>query len=318
MQKAKPHISVVTPVYGIPGAITELYERLVKALEKIDKNFEIIMVNDASPDNSWHIIQEIAKKDSRLIGLNLSRNFGQHEAITAGIDISQGEWLVVMDCDLQDLPEEINNLYKALEPEYDMVIAKRANRNHSIFHVFCSRIFYILMNYLTDKKFDPDISSFGIYNRKVIEVYKQYNEKHRSFGMIINLLGFARKIINVEHGKRGDNNGSSYSFMKKAKLATSIIVAHSNKPLYLSIGFGFFLFSYNMLYIIWLLIKYFTYGAIVTGWTSLMISLYAIGGLLFINIGILGLYIGKIFNEVKDRPLYIVKDSLNLKNQEEE
>ncbi len=315
-----PHISIVTPVYGCCKSLNNLYERLNKTLSTITNDFEIIMVNDASPDNAWEAIKELAKKDSRVKGINLSRNFGQHKAITAGLDYANGDWVVVMDCDLQDQPEEILKLYnKALEG-YDIVFGRRVERQDSFFKKLSSKVFYIVYDYLTESKTDNSVASFSIISKKVLNSLRLYKEQNRTFLHLINMLGFKRIEINIEHAKREEGK-SSYSFSKLLNLAVDSIIFQSNKPLKLSIKIGFIISFLSLLYATWLVFRYFVFSIPVEGWTSVMVSIYFVSGLLFANMGILGLYLGKTFDEIKARPLYIVdeytwQDELNNKNED--
>lgn len=300
-----PHISIVTPVYGCCKSLNSLYERLNKTLSTITNDFEIIMVNDASPDNAWEVIEELAKKDSRVKGINLSRNFGQHRAITAGLDYASGDWVVVMDCDLQDQPEEITKLYNKAQEGYDIVFGKRVKRKDSFFKKLGSKIFYSLYNYLTDSNFDNTIANFSIISKKALNAMKMYKEQNRSYALFVNLLGFKRINIPINHATREDGK-SSYTFKKLVNLAIDSIVSQSNKPLKLSIKFGFLMSFLSLVYAAWLTSRYIIFGVSVEGWTSVMVSIYFIGGLMFMNLGFIGLYIGKIFDETKARPLYII------------
>ncbi|AII14027.1 glycosyltransferase, family 2 [Campylobacter iguaniorum] len=303
-----PHISIVTPVYGCCKSLYDLYERLNKTLSTITNNFEIIMINDASPDNAWEVIKYLAKKDSRVKGINLSRNFGQHKAITAGLNYAQGYWVVVMDCDLQDQPEEIIKLYnKALEG-YDIVFGRRAKRQDGFFKKLSSKIFYKIYDYFTDSKTDNTIANFSILNQKVVKEFKKLKEQNRSYYLFINWLGFKKINIDIKHSKRKEGK-SSYTFKKLMDLAIDSIVAQSNKPLRLSIKFGFIISFSSFLYAVWLFVGYFIFSVPVEGWTSMMVSLYFISGLIFANMGFLGLYIGKIFDETKNRPIYVVSET---------
>ena len=302
------HISVVTPVYGCAESLPELYERLVHTLEKITEKFEIIMVNDASPDNAWEIIQELASKDSRVKGIDLSRNFGQHRAITAGLDYVSGEWVIVMDCDLQDQPEEILKLYAKAKEGYDVVVGKRLVRKDKFLKRMSSILFYKLYNYLTDSKVDSAIGNFGIYSSRVIKSIARLREQNRSFGLFALWAGFHRIEVEINHAPRKKGK-SSYTFSKLINLAIDSVVAHSNKPLQLSVKFGFSLSFIAILYSLWLVLKYFIWDYHVEGWTSLIVSVYFLAGLIIGSVGMVGLYIGKIFDEVKQRPLYIIRET---------
>lgn len=304
-------ISIVSPIYGCKACLFELYERLVASLSKITENFEIILVNDACPQKSWETIALLAQKDKRVKGINLSRNFGQHYAITAGLDHAKGEWVVVMDCDLQDKPEEIGKLYaKALEG-FDIVFGKRVERQDSFFKRLSSKLFNQVLEYFTDTKHDNSIANFGIYAQKVIQTINLYREQSRDFLLFAKIVGFKKTEIEIEHAQRAHGK-SSYNFSKLVNLAIDSILSHSNKPLRLSIQLGFFIATISLGFASWLVLRYFFWHTPTEGWTSLMVSMFFMFGLLFAILGITGLYIGKIFDEVKNRPLYIIGESINL------
>ncbi|MGD0755396.1 MAG: glycosyltransferase family 2 protein [Bacteroidales bacterium] len=309
-----PFISVISPVYGCKSCLYELCFRLKETLEKITQDFEIILVNDASPDGAWETIIELAQKDSRVKGINLSRNFGQHYAITAGLDYCKGEWVVVMDCDLQDQPEEILKFYYKTKEGFDIVFGKRIKRRDNLYKRVTSMFFYKIFDYFTEQKSDPSVANFGIYNKKVIEYYKKMQEQSRTFPLFIRWLGFKSEFIEIEHAPRKEGE-SAYTFPRLFNLAIDAIISQSNKPLKLSIKFGFLLSLGSFIYGVFLIIRYFIYN-VPLGWTSIMVAIFFIGGLLFANLGLLGLYIGKIFNEVKNRPLYAIKDIININFEE--
>lgn len=304
----KVQISVITPVYGCCGTLFSLYARLEKTLTSITNNFEIIMINDASPDNSWDIIKELSKNDPRVKGVNLSRNFGQHYAITAGLDYACGDWVVVMDCDLQDQPEEIVKLYTKAQEGYDIVFGRRYNRNDNFLKKLGSKIFYKIYDYFTESKIDNTVANFSLISIKVAKELRKLKEHNRSYPLFVNWLGFKRTNVDIEHASREEGK-SSYTFKKLVNLAIDSIVSQSNKPLRLSIQFGFLLSFLSIFYALWLIVRYFLFQIPVEGWTSVMVSMYFIGGLLFANMGFLGLYIGKIFDETKNRPLYVVQET---------
>ena len=304
----KAYISIVTPVYGCCGSLEELHRRLSLALGKITENFEIIMVNDASPDNAWEGILALSAKDSRVKGIKLSRNFGQHHAITAGLDYASGDWIVVMDCDLQDQPEEIVKLYDKAQEGYDIVVAKRTERKDGFMKKLGSYLFYKVYNYLTDSNVNREIGNFGIYSKRVIASVSRLREQNRSFGLFVLWSGFSRIEIPIEHAGRVQGK-SSYTLSKMINLAIDSIVAHSNKPLKLSVQLGFMLSFVSLLYAVWLVASYLFFASPLTGWTSLIVSLYFLSGLVIGSIGMLGLYVGKIFDEVKGRPIYIIEET---------
>jgi len=311
----KPYVSVVTPVYGCSTCLLELYIRLVKTIETINPDFEIIMVNDGSPDNAWEVITDLCQKDTRVKGINLSRNFGQHNAITAGLDYAQGDWVVVMDCDLQDQPEEIIKLYNKTLEGFDMVIGRRKERKDKFFKKFTSKLFFKVFNYLSGVNMDNRIKNFGIYSKKVIKNIKNFREQSRVFGLYALWVGFKRIEIDIAHSPRPFGK-SSYTLRKSTSFAFAIIIAHSNKLLNLTIKLGFLLSLSAFLYSFYLIFRYFIWGISIIGWLSLIVSILFSTGLLMCSIGVLGAYIGKIFDEVKNRPLYIVDEVINIKTIE--
>ncbi|HIP49213.1 MAG TPA: glycosyltransferase [Lutibacter sp.] len=300
------HISVVTPVYGCSKSLAQLYIRLEKTLSTITNEFEIIMVNDASPDNAWESIKELAAKDSRVKGINFSRNFGQHRAITAGLDYAKGDWVVVMDCDLQDQPEEIIKLYNKAQEGYDVVFGKRENRQDKWFKRLGSKAFYLVYNYFTESNTNGQIGNFSIISKKVSDELKKFNENSRPYALMVNWLGFNRANIEIKHEKRTIGQ-SSYSLSKLLTLATDIIISHSNKPLQITIRFGFLLSFIAFSYGLWILIRYYTCNVTVEGWTTVVVSIFFMGGIIIASLGIVGLYIGRIYDETKNRPFYTIE-----------
>jgi len=309
-------ISVVTPAYKCAESLKELHRRLVLTLDKITPDYEIIMVNDASPENDWAVIREICALDKRVKGINFSRNFGQHFAISAGLDYTQGEWVVVMDADLQDQPEEIAKLYnKALEG-YEIVLCRRQNRKDGLFKRITSKVFSKIYGYFIEQEVDSSIANFGIYQAKVIDSVRRMKEHSRCFPVFISWLGFNKAYIDVEHSERFAGT-TAYNMRRMVNLAIDIIVSQSNKPLKLSIKVGVLISLAAFLFGLWIVVRVFYFGSIVEGWASLMVSVWFIAGLLFANMGLLGLYIGKIFDESKNRPIYVIKDFMNVSKNKE-
>ncbi|MDH3287348.1 MAG: glycosyltransferase family 2 protein [Betaproteobacteria bacterium] len=299
------HFSVVTPVYRADSCLHELYRRLVDALAGITEDFEIVMVEDCGGDRSWEIIRELAQKDSRVKGIQFSRNFGQHYGITAGLDHCDGDWVVVMDCDLQDRPEEIPRLYAKAREGYDVVVAKRRKRNDPLLKRWSSRAFHALFNYLTDTRYDGQAGNFHIISRKVVENFRQMREQLRFFGGLLNWMGFPSTTIEVDHGQRHAGR-TSYTFGKLWRLAVDVIIAYSDKPLHLSVRFGFVISLLAFVGGIFIVVLWLLYGTPVVGWPSLFVSIWFIGGVLISLLGIVGIYLGKTFDETKKRPLYVV------------
>jgi dolichol-phosphate mannosyltransferase len=308
---SQPHLSVVIPVYKAKDCLAELYRRLVEAVEPLTSSFELVLVEDGSEDGSWEGIAQLAERDERVKGVKLSRNFGQHYAITAGLDHAGGDWVVVMDCDLQDRPEEIGKLYHKAKEGYDLVFARRRGRSDSAYRKLSSTLFSLLYNYLGDIQVDNSIANFSISSSRVIAYVRQFRERDRSFPILLNSAGFRRGYVEVTHAARFAGE-SSYTFGKLLDLAIQCIVSQSNKPLRLSIRFGFALSLLSVVYGAIIVIRYLNSGISVAGWTTMVVLMCFLGGLGFANMGILGLYLGKIFDEVKGRPLYCVEQALNV------
>lgn len=303
-----PHISVVIPVYKAEDCLEELYRRLKGALEIITADFEIILVEDCGGDRSWEIIEKLSEKDARVSGIQFSRNFGQHYGITAGIDHCTGDWLVVMDCDLQDAPEEIPRLYQKAGEGYDIVVAMRANRHHPFFKKLSSKLFYKAFNYFSGMQHDDQVANFCIVSKKVVESFRMFREQLRFYPALLSWMGFPRASIYVQHAERHGGK-STYTFRKLWNLATATIVAYSDKPLRLAIKLGFSMSLFSFIFGCYILLRSLLYGSAVMGWSSLMVSLYFVGGIIIGILGIVGIYLGKAYDETKRRPLYIVRRS---------
>ncbi|SDQ21530.1 glycosyltransferase family 2 protein [Virgibacillus salinus] len=303
-----PTISVVIPVFGCEPCLNQLYDRIRTTIEKIPAQFEIILVNDASPDNAWETIKQLSVTDDRIKGIDLARNFGQHHAITAGLDYAIGNWVVVMDCDLQDRPEEIRTLYDKAQEGYEVVFGNRVQRQDNLFKRKSSQFFYSVYDYFTGGTSDHTSANFSISSKKVVDGFKQMREQNRFFPLFIQWMGYKSSTVQVEHNSRKAGK-TSYNIKKLVTLATDAIISQSNKPLRLSIQFGFLISLGSFLYGMYLFARYFFLAEPVQGWTSVMVSIYFIGGLIFFNFGILGLYLGKVFNETKARPLYLIRET---------
>ncbi len=304
------HLSVVSPVYRAEKILPVLVQRISDAALTITRDFEIVLVDDFSPDNSWAVIEQLAKENKAVKGIKLSRNFGQHYAITAGLDNAKGEWIVVMDCDLQDRPEEIPVLYQKAQEGFDIVLAKRSNRKDKFFKRLFSRYFYKVLSYLTGSEQDATVANFGIYHRRVNDAIKQMRESIRYFPTMVQWVGFRLTKIEVQHDERFEGK-TSYNFKKLLRLATDIILAFSDKPLRILVKGGLLLATIFFFVAIIYLIKWFRGEISVLGYTSLIISVWMLSGIIIATLGVVGLYIGKIFEGVKNRPIYLIEKKLN-------
>ena len=305
------HLSVISPVYKGEMMLEELVTRIKTSVETFTNSYEIVLVNDSSPDNSWMKILEVCSKDKKVKGVNLSRNFGQHYAITAGLSESTGEWVVVMDCDLQDRPEEIPNLYRKVQEGYDTVFAQRIERKDGFLKRLSSTLFNATFAFLTDQEQDKTVGNFGIYHRKVINAVLSMGDSVRWFPIMVKWVGFKISYLPVEHAERVEGK-SSYSLRRLLSVASDNMIAFSNKPLRLMLQFGFIVVIISVLVALFYLIRYLSGGIAVDGFTTMVISMWILGGIIIMLIGMTGIYIGKTFDKAKDRPLFIIRDKINI------
>ena len=306
-----PHLSIVIPLYKCSVAIPELAQRLQVCLPEISDDYEIIMVNDGSPENDWEVLQAVAVDDKKIKGINLSRNFGQHYAITAGLEHASGEWVVVMDGDLQDQPEEIKKLYDKAKEGFDIVLGQRSQRKDGFFKRMFSKLFYRVFSYLTNTKQDASVANFGIYSHKAIAAVLSMKDNIRYFPTLIQWVGFEKISITVEHDKRF-NGKSAYSVTSLFRLAFNNIIAFSDKPLRITIKLGFFISSLAFLAGIFYLVRYLTGAITVSGFTTLIISIWFLAGIVISILGLISIYLGKVFDKVKDRPVFIIDQKINM------
>jgi len=302
-----PHLSIVIPVYKAQDCLDELYNRIKTSVETISTDFELLLIEDCGGDRSWEKIQQLASSDARVKGIHFSRNFGQHYGITAGLDFCDGDWVVVMDCDLQDRPEEIPSLYhKAMEGN-DVVLARRGARSDPLLKRLTSKIFYQIFSYLADMNYDGETGNFRIMSRRVVENFRCMREQLRFFGGLVSWLGFTTGSIDVQHDERYAGQ-TSYTFSKLWRLATETIIAYSDKPLRLAIRFGLSIALLAFAYGSFIIYRGLLHGTPIQGWSSLIVSIYFLGGIIIGILGIMGVYLGKTFDEVKRRPLYVVRE----------
>jgi glycosyltransferase involved in cell wall biosynthesis len=302
-----PKISIVSPIYKAENFLDKLVFEIEKAIEILGVDYEIILVDDRSKDNSWEKMKALSSNNSNIKSIRLSRNFGQHPAIMAGLSQAKGEWIVVMDCDLQDQPKEIVKLYHKVQEGYEIVQARRKNREDNFLKKLSSKIFSKVYGYFTDTKYDNEIANFGIYHKKVINVILEISDYIKFFPLFINFAGFKSTSIEVEHAPR-QSGKSSYSLSKLISLAFNTIISFSNKPLKLFVKFGMIIsvlsFCVGMYYI---------YEAVhneieVLGFTSIIVSIWFLSGVIITTIGVAGIYVGKIFDQTKNRPVYIIDE----------
>jgi len=305
-------ITIVSPIYRSESLVQPLIERIERALAPTGLEFEIVLVEDRGPDASWSRIEEACMADPRVRGIRLSRNFGQQPAIAAGLKYASGRWIVVMDGDLQDRPEEIPRLYeKAVKEGWQVVLARRASRQDPFFRRLGARGFYGVLSYLTDTSQDPAINAFGIYHREVISAIQEMGDYVRYLPTMVRWVGFRLTTLDVEHAPRGAGV-SSYNWRRLFNLALDVIVAFSDKPMRLMVQLGI-LISVSASLMVLLFITQYAMGMVrVAGWASVFVSLWLVAGVLIGLVGVVGLYMGKTFEQAKQRPVFIVDQIRNL------
>ncbi|MCX6016207.1 MAG: glycosyltransferase family 2 protein [Chloroflexales bacterium] len=300
----KPLISVVIPVYGCRACLVALCERLYTTMVGIAMPFEIILVDDRSPDNAWEEIVLLQALYPRVVGVRLSRNFGQHIAITAGLQTAQGEYVAVMDCDLQDPPELIPTMYAKLHEGYDLVLGRRVVRKHSKFRTTMAAWYFGVMSWISDYKIDGTEGSFSLLTRKVVDGYLSFSERERHYLFILRWLGFRQGSVDFTHEQRVAGN-SSYSLGRLIRHALSGMFFQTTKFLEWIAIMGFMIAFGGFLLVGYLLYRYVMYGFL-EGWTSLFVMMIVSTGVILICLGVVGLYVARIFEQSKQRPLYVI------------
>jgi glycosyltransferase involved in cell wall biosynthesis len=306
-------LSIISPVYCAEGIIDELVRRIRESAISITTDYEIILVEDCSPDQSWKEIERNCMQDDHVIGVKLTRNFGQHNAIAAGMEIARGEFVVVMDCDLQHDPACISQMYRLIQDGYDLVLTQVKERQHDALKSFAARGFYKLLAHLSDFDMDPNIGNFSLLSRRVVDAYNNYNDYHKAYLWALHWTGFKAAIVKIDHKPRMKGK-SAYSWVKLIKHALNVAVANSDRLLYLAVFVGIFFSFAAVLGMIIIIYRYFTLRTL-EGWSSLMVTIMFFSGIILLSMGIIGIYLGKVFEQTKGRPRYIISRVLNSSRQ---
>lgn len=307
-----PFLSIVSPVYMADTIVDTLVMRIKEEVSGITSNYEIILVEDGSPDESWKKIEENCGKDKRIKGLKLSRNFGQHYAISAGLAESSGDFVVVMDCDLQDNPKYIKELLDKSKEGADIVYTIKKVREHDKLKNLSAECFDKVFNWLIgdpNLHYNSRVGSYSLVTRKVVEAFCRINDYYRPYLVILQWLGFRSAYVSIEHEKRYEGR-SSYTFSKLLAHAFNGIVSQTEKLLKLSIYTGFTFFLVSIVAIIYIVLRSMKSG-FQAGWASTTVLIILSTGLILMSLGIVGVYIGKIFEQTKKRPLYIIDKKIN-------
>jgi glycosyltransferase involved in cell wall biosynthesis len=312
-----PALSVVLPVFNEEAGLGELYRRLAAVLAESRLSYEIIFVNDGSRDRSWQRILELATADPRVKAVNLSRNFGHQIAISAGLDLSAGAAVVVMDSDLQDPPELIPVLHDRLREGFDVVYAQRRTRDgETWFKRTTATFFYRLIRRMTAIDIPVDTGDFRLMSRRVVDDLKRLQERSRFVRGLVTWVGYNQTAVLYDRDRRYDGE-TKYPLTKMMKFAFDGITGFSSQPLRLASHAGLMIAAASIVLMIGLLIFKLAGGhGLVPGWTSLAVAVLFLGGLQLVAIGILGEYVGRMYEETKQRPLYLIRDRKNVGDPE--
>lgn len=301
-------ISVIVPIFNEEENIPILYERLLNVIKGLNISYEIIFINDGSSDQSIHKIVKLSERDDSVKFIDFSRNFGHQIAVTAGLDHSCGEAVVIIDADLQDPPELIKDLYLKLREGYQVVYAKRRNRQGETWmKKITAKLFYRILQRITPIEIPLDTGDYRIMDKVVVDVLKQMTEQQKFLRGQISWIGFNQTYVEYDRDQRLAGE-TGYSYGKMIRFAIDGITAFSDFPLKMSTIIGFAVSLISFAYAIFILI----YKALkpeyhVQGWTSLIICVLLLGGIQLISIGVIGEYIGRLNENIKKRPLYVVR-----------
>jgi glycosyltransferase involved in cell wall biosynthesis len=307
---ARPELSVVVPVYGCADCLTPLHNRLRAVLDEMGLDYELVYVDDRSPDSAWLRLTELGASDSTVRAIRLSRNFGQHAAITAGLAEARGRVVAVMDCDLQDPPESLPALWQKIEAGFDIVLARRLNRQQTRARRAAARLYFLMLRAFTGSKLDGDYGTLSMITRKVVDAYLLLGDQRRHYLFVVQWLGFERTEIEVEHGERVGGS-TSYSFSALVLHAFEGIFFQTTRLLRWIVYLGFAVALGGVALAAFLVVNRAT-SSPYPGWTSLAVLVLLMGGAIIVCIGVAGLYIEQIFNQVKGRPLFLIDERVGV------
>ncbi len=302
-QAGEPELSVVVPVYGCAGCLDALHDRLTRSVSTITERYELVLVDDRSLDDGWSVLQRLARQDARVRALRLSRNFGQDAAITAGLAEARGRWVVVMDCDLQEAPEDIPRMWTAAQEGYDVVRTIRRGGQLSPVKRWGSRL-YRRLTFETDTR--ADYSTLSLISRRVVDAYLSLNDQDREYMITLDWLGFSATAVDIAHGERHAGR-STYTPSRLIRVALNGMFFRSTLLLRLVVLAGFVIAFIGLAVAAFEVIDYVAGpNKAVPGYTSLAVLLLFLAGVIIISIGVVGLYVGRTFQQVKNRPLYLI------------
>jgi len=309
-------LSIIIPCFNEEQVIAETYKRLTDVMQNLSHDYELIFVNDGSRDRTLSILQDFSATDKTVKVLSFSRNFGHQCAVTAGLNLCLGDVAVIIDADLQDPPEVIVEMFEIMQNEQANVVygVRKKRKGESWFKLVTAKLFYRMLNRLSDVKFPLDTGDFRMIDRKVINQFNQLGETNKYIRGLISWMGFKQVPCYYERDARFAGE-TKYPFKRMLKFALIGLFYFSKKPLNMATSLGFASIILGFLYLLWLLISLmFLSGYAVTGWTSIIMLIVFFGGIQLLTIGVLGKYIGNLFDEVKGRPEYIIDEKINFDN----
>ncbi|TBX77931.1 glycosyltransferase [Bacillus mycoides] len=309
-------ISVVVPMYFEEEVAQECYNRLKSVMLQNNINYEFVFVNDGSTDRTMDILSEIAANDYRTKIVNFARNFGHQIAVTAGIAAAKGDAIVIIDADLQDPPEVIPELIAKWEEGYEVVYAKRKQRKgETWFKLLTAKYFYKALNYMSDIDIPKDTGDFRIIDRKVADVFNQMTERNRFIRGMMSWVGFRQTYVEYERDERFAGE-TKYPLKKMIKFASDGIIAFSTKPLRIVMSLGLLSVLISIIVLLYTITVKIVGDDTQTGWASIMVAITFFSGIQLLGLGIVGQYIARIYDESKNRPIYIVKETINIEKEE--
>jgi polyisoprenyl-phosphate glycosyltransferase len=311
---AARRVSVVLPLYKTARYLRELVQRLKDTLEKSAPDFELLMVDDGDPDNSWETLRELAAQDPRVKAIKLSRNFGQHPATAAGFEHATGDVIVLMDADLQDRPENIPLLLEKLQGDVDIVYTVKVGQEESFSTRMTSRLYHYVFSKLTGTSVPRNIGSFRAFTRRFLEALLAYPERNVLYGPLMFYAGFEYITVELLHDVRTGSR-SAYTFRKRLRLAVNSILSYTDLPQRVLVNLGLLILACSGIYTLIVLIEYFFFGIrLPTGLTLVVLLLTVTLGVLMFSLGVIGAYVFRVYQEVLQRPRYCIARSINVTN----
>lgn len=299
-------LSIVTTLYKSAPNISEFYERISKEAKKITDDYEIIFVNDGSPDNSLEKVVKLYQKDNHVKVIDLSRNFGHHKAIMSGLSYVTGDNIFLIDCDLEENPELLNTFWKKFnnEPDLDMLYGIQGKRKGGKFESWSGHLFWNFLNYLATSPIKENQSTVRIMSKRYVKSLLLYSENELFLAGLMTDAGYRQSALEIS---KQSTASSTYDLRKKLILFETAITSYTSRPLHMIFHLGLFISIFSIIYSIYLVIGKIFFDAHIAGWTSVIVSVWLLGGMMLFSIGLVGIYLAKVFNEVKQRPRVIIK-----------